>query len=215
MICADSCIFPLQKGANDHRKTMYNYQEGEDELKLVPAFVYCSMIGTFLRIIGCKCMYSFIFQLVLGLGLIWFLCLEVFWFCCLFGWFLSIWYPLTYPIYTCRWLHNNFIFSECLKCITLEIQSFLSVLKAWDCVTCCSLCSQIHYVLVGMGGMYNLNSQCNLLGEELYYKFVPRCVYLSVSIYTFFFRRIEKSNFIYFTQPQCSENAPSPFSSWK
>lgn len=40
---------------------MYSYQEGEDELKLVPTFVYCSMIvkyGTFLIIIGCKHMYG-------------------------------------------------------------------------------------------------------------------------------------------------------------
>lgn len=56
---------------------MYNYQEGEGELKLVSAFLYCSMIvnyGIFLIIVGCEHMYGvFLSSCLFGVDLVFFL----------------------------------------------------------------------------------------------------------------------------------------------
>lgn len=80
-------------------------------------------------------------------------------------------------------LHNNTENPE----FTIHAQSLRS------CSLLFSLQTDLAHVS-GYGGMYNLNSECNLLGEELYYKFATSCVYLSVYVYTFFFRRMEKSD---------------------
>lgn len=55
---------------------MYNFQEGEEELKLVSAFLYCSMIvkyGIFLIIVGCEHLYGvFLSSCLFGVDLFFF-----------------------------------------------------------------------------------------------------------------------------------------------
>lgn len=160
-------------------------------------------------------------SLLVCLRLISFLCLGGFWFCCLFVCFLSICCPFSVH---CSSVDSNDLFLIPIRVTTYQLYPFwvpemhhtanpkFSIhAQSLSHAPCCPLHRQIHYMLLDMEDMHNLNSQCNLLGKELYYKFVPSCVYLSVYVYTFFFRRMEKSYFIFLHSLNALKMFPLPF----
>lgn len=122
-IRVDSSIFPLQNRANGHRKSVYNYQEGEDEFSLVSAFVYCSVIVKYVSSYN-NWMQTYVwgfFQFVGVFEVDFVSVLGGFWFCCLFVCFLSICCPFSVH---CSSVDSNDLFLIPIRVTTYQLYSF-------------------------------------------------------------------------------------------